>query len=141
MGQLALGTNVVSLDEKCFSLKDWDEMAPDSRGVHRYRIVKVPRGNHLVEFRQDLGLASKFTGSAFVVPGAVPDYETGKVDWVHTVGECVDIANYIADPSRQTQEPPQPFDYVAAYHDNLDQKRLRRRKRSMVGSQTRVQRD
>jgi hypothetical protein len=141
VSNLIVGTNVVSMDEMCFSLKDWDEMAPDSRGVHRYRVIKVPRGEKLVEFRQDLGLASKFTGPAFVVPGAIPDLDTGRIEWVHTVGECVDIANYIADPSRQTQEPPQPFDYVSAYHDNLDQKKLRRRKRSMVGPQVRVQRD
>lgn len=142
MSTLVLGTNIVRMDEFCFSLKEWNEQTPGNRGWHRYRIVKVPRGEALVEFRQDLGPSSKYKGvQPFAILGAVADDDTGRVEWVHTVGELIDIADYMADPTRQTKEPPQPFDYVAGYHDEQDKRKLRRKKRSIVGPQVRVQRD
>jgi hypothetical protein len=142
MSGLVLGTNVVSMDEYAYSLKELIQQSPGNRGWHRYMIVKVPRNGKLVEFRKDLGAARKWKNvQEFSIIGAIPDYTTGRVEWVHTVGELVDIADWMRDPTRQKLPPPQPFDFVSGYHDEQDKKKLRQRKRSMVGPVARVQRD
>ena len=73
-------------NEKAWSLQEIHEQSPDSRGFHRYRIILVNRDGKLAEYREDMGLASKFKG---IRPFNVPSL------WVHSVEELLDIANIL----------------------------------------------
>ncbi len=71
-------------NEKAYSLQEVHLQSPGSRGFHRYRILIVSRDGNLAEYREDMGLASKFKGiRQFNVPSL----------WEHTVSELLDIAD------------------------------------------------
>lgn len=140
MTRLLLGTEFVSMDEPCFSLKELNQRRPDSKGVHRYQIVKVLRGDRIVEYRRDLGAASRCSAMEFNIPGGVIDYRTGRGEVLHTVGELVDIAEYLRAGIRPPGDPPKPTDLVAAYHDLPDQRMRARRALSVMGPWVYVQR-
>lgn len=92
MNNLIVGTNCVSLDEKCFGLYELNFKSPDQKARHRYQIILVNRGDKIAEFRKDLGLASKYKAEQIRIPGGV--IENGKIEPLHTVGELVDIADW-----------------------------------------------
>ena len=77
------GTLSVQGNEKAYSLQEVHLQSPGSKGFHRYRIIQVNRDGELAEYREDMGLASKFKG---VRPFNVPSL------WEHTVNELLDIA-------------------------------------------------
>ena len=58
--------------------------SPDSRGSRRYRIIVVNRDGHLVEYREDMGLASKWKG---VKELNIPSL------WEHSVDELRGLAD------------------------------------------------
>ena len=71
-------------NEKAWSLQETHLQSPGSRGFHRYRIIIVNRDGNLAEYREDMGLASKFKGiRQFNVPSL----------WEHSVAELLDIAD------------------------------------------------
>lgn len=71
-------------DEKAWAYQEIHEQSPDSRGFHRYRIILVNRDGKIAEYREDMGLASKYKGiRQFNVPSM----------WEHTVAELLSIAD------------------------------------------------
>ncbi len=76
----------VNGNEKAYSLQEVHLQSPGSRGFHRYRILMVNRDGKLAEYREDMGLASKFKGiRQFNVPSI----------WEHSVDELLEIANVL----------------------------------------------
>lgn len=140
MSSLLLGTNVVSLDEPCYSLKELLGPAVDSRGVRRWQAIKVVRGERVVECRRDLGPASAFTAGEFVIPGGVADERTGRIEILHRVGELIDIADLLRSDAYQPPEPPRPRDLIQGYYDQADKRRKRRRAVSQFGPKAKIQR-
>ena len=104
---LTLVTNMASMDEPCFGLSEVHLQSPGSRGVHRYQVLGVIRGDRLAQFMRDLGPAENFAQiDQFRVPGGVRDDRTGRYEVVHTVGELIDIADYLRmAPSILTEIP------------------------------------
>ena len=73
-------------NEKAYSLQEVHLQSAGSRGFHRYRIILVNRGGNLAEYREDMGLASKFKGvKQFNVPSL----------WEHSVAELLNIADVL----------------------------------------------
>jgi hypothetical protein len=141
MSKLVLGTNVVSFDEPCFSLKEIIAPAPDSKSLRRYQVLKVIRhGDKLAEMRRDLGPARGFQATEFVIPGGVADPQTGRVEILHTVGELVDIADLIRSDVYERPEPPKGADLIQGYYDSPDKKRRRRKRQSTFGYGGKTQR-
>lgn len=142
-GSLRLGTNAVGADEPCWCLKELNQPTPDSRGVHRYQIIAVMRGDPPpVEFRRDLGPAAAFTATEFAIPGGVCDPTTGRYWIEHRVGELVEMAERIRSGHRfEAPEPPKPSDLIGGYHDLPDQRRRAKKRLSMIGPEVRVQRE
>ena len=91
--QLLYGTNFVLDTEPCFGLAEIIRQPPDSRGLHRYQIIKVLRDDKLVEFEQDLGLSSKIKVDQFLIPGGVSTGKGGEI--LHNVGELIEIADQL----------------------------------------------
>jgi hypothetical protein len=92
---ISCATNVVNLNEPCFGLFEINLQSPGSRGFHRYQILYVVRGDKLSEAWLDMGLAKKFKVDQFRIPGGVADGETGRIEICHTVGELMDIADFL----------------------------------------------
>lgn len=137
---LILGTNAVTMDEPCFSLKELTQPAPDSKSVRRYQILRVIRqGDKLAEFRRDLGPASAFQADEFVIPGGVSDAR-GRMEIVHTVGELMDIADLVRSDRYDRPERPAPSDLIRQYQDLPDHRRRRRKAASQFGPAARIQR-
>ena len=78
--------------EKAFALYEINEQSLGSRGMHRYQIILVNRGDKLAEFRIDMGSATKWKGIRFI---NIPSL------WEHSVGELQFIAGTIRDESAQ----------------------------------------
>jgi hypothetical protein len=116
MANLIIGTDKVNEDEPCVSLKEQNEPSPFG-GRHRYQIIRVLRGQKIVEFRHDLGKAENFKANAFIIPGAGDDNIP-----VHKVGELVEIANYLrTEKPRHPEKPMQ--DLLAGYYYMMEAKR------------------
>ena len=133
MGTLMLGTNLVSMDEPCFGLSEVELQAPGSRGLHRYQIMYVVRGDRLAEMRRDLGPVAKFKGvQQFRVPGGIIDEKTGKGEIVHTVGELIDIADFLR-AGRIPEPEVETRDLTTAYHETMDLRRRRASRKRVFG--------
>ncbi len=81
-------------NEKAFALYEIEEQSPDSRGFHRYQVILVKRGDHLAEFRTDMG-SNKLWKNVRQIN--IPSL------WEHTVDELKDIANQIRNETLQEQ--------------------------------------
>ena len=92
---MLVGTTYTLLDEPCLELKELNLKSPDQRSRRRYQIITVIRNDKPAEFRKDLGLAKKFKHDQIRIPGGVVDEITGRIFIEHTVGQLLDIANYI----------------------------------------------
>lgn len=89
---LVRGTDSVTSDEPCVSVKEVIRPAPFDTEPHRFQIIRVKRRDkwenyYVAELQRDLGRAGKFKASEFVIPGCAEDYEP-----VHVVGELLEIA-------------------------------------------------
>jgi hypothetical protein len=71
--------------EKAYGLYEVHIQSPDSSGFHRYQIIHVLRDGQLAEYREDMGLASKFKGVKQI---RIPSYME------HSVDELKDMATY-----------------------------------------------
>ena len=133
MSNLIVGTNVVSLDEPCFGLSEVELQSPGSRGFRRYQIMYVVRGDRLAEMRRDLGPAKKFkSAQQFRVPGGIIDEKTGKGEIVHTVGELIDIADFLR-AGRIPEPEVETRDLTTAYHETMDLRRRRASQKRVFG--------
>ncbi len=140
MSKLILGTNTVSLDEPCWSLKEVLGPAPDYKSLRRWQIIKVIRNDRIAEYRRDLGPAETFKVGEIAIPGGVVDLATGRGELLHTVGELLDIAEYYRRGDLPDPEHPDPSDLIGAYYDLPDQAERERKRLSVMGPQVRVQR-
>ena len=130
----------VSMDEPCMGLYELNQMAPDSKSIRRYQIIRVLRGDRIAEYRKDLGSRTSFIAPEFRVPGGVIDTRTKRISIMHTVGELIDIANFQREGIIRQPDKPKPTDLVKGYHDHMDQKAKLRRKASSFGALHKVQR-
>lgn len=83
MGDLAIRTNTVMGWEKAWTYLEAHLQSPGSRGRRRYRIIVVNRDGYLAEYREDMGLASKWKG---VKELNIPSL------WCHSVDELLALA-------------------------------------------------
>jgi len=88
------GTDYILNDEPCFNLSEVNLQSPMSRGWHRYRILTVVRGDKLVDYWDDMGLAKAFKEEEIRVLGGA-EGGNGRIHIMHTVGELIDIANHV----------------------------------------------
>lgn len=141
MKGLIVATNAVRMDEPAWSLSELNLPTPDSRGVHRYQIIKVLRGEPPpVEFRRDLGNAKKFKGREIVFIGGGVDPETGRYWSEETVGSLYDMAERWRAGYHEQPEMPRPADLIGMYHDQPDKRRRAAKALSSFGPATRIQR-
>lgn len=134
-------TFFVSDDEPCLKLREVSRQAPGSRGWRRAQILTVIRHDRPAEYAQDLGPRWRFPhAQEFQLPGGVVDERTRRITIVHTVGELRDIAQKLRAGDIKPPEM-EPTDLVGGYHDHLEQKRLRARKRSAFGRYQRTERN
>lgn len=113
-------TNVVKMDEPSYGLAEVNLQSPGSLGFHRYQIIYVIRQDALAEYREDLGPVSG--AQQFRVPGGVVDEITGRIEICHTVGELIDIANFL----RAGIKPPpdeEPHDLITGYANLVEKSR------------------
>ncbi|KKN62199.1 hypothetical protein LCGC14_0514780 [marine sediment metagenome] len=88
LNKMIVATLSVVPNEKAYSLQEIHLQSPGSRGFHRYRILIVNRDGNLAEYREDMGLASKYKGiKQFNVPSL----------WEHSVAELLNIADTLRD--------------------------------------------
>lgn len=95
MPKILCGTEYVLLDEPCLGLYEMNLQSTGSRGFRRYQIIYVMRGDKPAEMRRDMGSAKSFTANQFRIPGGAKDEVSGRYYIEHTVGELVDIADYM----------------------------------------------
>lgn len=77
-------TTFITNDELALGYYEINEQAPDSRGFHRYKIIRVIRNGKPAEYREDMGLAKRCKRKKQVAIPAMLQ---------HTVGELRDIAD------------------------------------------------
>lgn len=95
MSKIYYGTDFVLVDEPCFNLAEVNLMAPEDGKWHRYQIVVVVRNDKLAEYREDMGLVTKFKANQFRVMGGVID--KNKIYIEETVGTLRQEANQMRD--------------------------------------------
>lgn len=118
MSNMILATDKVNEDEPCVSLKEVIEPSPLG-GRHRYQIIRVLRGQNIVEFRKDMGKAENFKHGAFIIPGAGDDNVP-----VHKVGELVEIADRVRSEKPRQPQTQRPS-LLAGYYYAQEAKRKR----------------
>ena len=98
MPSVIVGTHYVIKDEPCMGLYEINEQSPGNKGFHRYQILQVVRNDKPAEYRKDLGSAKLYKGvDQLRIPGGASD---GKKFYIeHTVGELMDIADYLRGDS------------------------------------------
>lgn len=84
MTNLILATDHINENEKAWAYQEVNLQAPGSKGFRRYRIIIVNRDGNLAEYREDMGLATKWKGTRQLNIPAL---------WEHTVAELMDIAD------------------------------------------------
>jgi hypothetical protein len=110
MSRLILATDKVNEDEPCISLKELVENSPMGK-KHRYQIIRVLRGDKIVEFRHDLGRANRFKAGQFIIPGCGEDNVP-----VERVGDLVEIADYMREQKPRHPEMPMQ-DLLSGYYE------------------------
>lgn len=128
MATLVLSTTSVTYDEPCLGLREVHEQSPGSRGFHRYQEITVMRGDRPAVFRQDLGPASKFKEiQPFQIPGGAMA-NNGRFHIVHTVGQLIDMADYLREGPHQDIVPEAMTgpEMAASYHRTQDKARASR---------------
>lgn len=125
MPRVILATNAVTMDEPCLLLTEQNLQGPGSRGWRRYQIILVMRGDNPAEFRRDLGTAEAFAVQQFRIPGGARDEVSGRFYVEHTVGELVDIADYIRGGFGTQPEVAPRTDLIAGYHQEVDSRKGR----------------
>lgn len=93
MSKILYGTHYISPDEPCLGLMEYNLQSPGSKGIHRYQIIYVMRGDKPAEFRKDMGLAKKFKAEQLRLPGGAYNEIEDKYYVEHTVGELRDMAD------------------------------------------------
>ena len=83
---MIVATLSVHPNEKAYGYQEVHLQSPDSGGFHRYRILIVNRDGKLAEYREDMGLASKYKGAKQL---NIPSL------WEHSVAELIDLANQL----------------------------------------------
>jgi hypothetical protein len=91
MSSIIIGTDRVKMDEPCLMLAEYD------KAKERYQLIRVMRNDTSVEFTRKLGKSKNFVGSQFNIPGGCKDEVTGRWFIEHTVGELIDMANYLRE--------------------------------------------
>lgn len=84
-------TNTVTGDEKASVYAELHQQSPNSRGIHRYRIIMVNRDGIIAKYKEDMGIASKYKGVREIV---IPS------DWEHTVDELRDLADELRNETK-----------------------------------------
>jgi hypothetical protein len=122
MSTLALATTTVSYDEPCLYLSELHEQAPGSKGWRRYQVLVVMRGDRPAEFRRDMGPATRFKDKQpFRIPGGAMDEQTKRFHVEHTVGELIDIADYLReDHVAPAPDPMTAPEMMRRYHETKD---------------------
>ena len=140
MSTILLGTNAVRLGEPCYSLKEIMGPAPDSKSVRRWQAITVIRQDRPVQFRRDMGRADTFKAGEFGVITGLTDPTTGRIECLHTVGEAIDIANYLRSDAYEPLPTPVASDLIGQYHELPDRQRRARKRQSQSGPVARIQR-
>ena len=98
MAGILYGTTFIQEDEPCMGLFELSLQSPGSRGFHRYQILQVIRNDEIVEYREDMGLATKWSGKdqLRILGGAKVD---GKLYVEETVGTLREVANQLRSKS------------------------------------------
>jgi len=120
MANILYGTTWISEDEPCIGLFEMHLQAPNNSGFHRYQVIYVMRNGKPAEYREDMGLASKFKGvDQLRIPGGAKDEDTGVFHIEETVGRLREIAHYL-----RTHPPFDKRDYEALdeFHDRTDKR-------------------
>ncbi|MDO8673195.1 MAG: hypothetical protein Q7O66_17455 [Dehalococcoidia bacterium] len=132
MADVVLATTAIHSDDAAYSLKELDEPAPDSRGFHRYRILKVVPGGRLQagmlvvspeqlrEWRFDMGLSVFYPDDPIAIIGGVPRPD-GAVEILETVGRLTEMAERMHAGYVEPVERPEPSDLIGNFHDQNDQ--------------------
>lgn len=139
MSQLIAGTSAVSMDEPCLGVSELNLQSPGSRGWRRYQVIRVVRNDQPAEMRRDLGPMTSFTVEEFRIPGGVVEETTGRIYIEHTVGELLDIAEYLRLGDFERPQL-QPDDLVKRYHDNIERQQAQAVNRSAFGPLAKIQR-
>ena len=71
-------------NEKAYTYLELNVQPPNYEGFHRYRIIYVNRDGVMSEYREDMGLASKFKGAKTTIH--IPSI------WEHNVTELIALA-------------------------------------------------
>ena len=133
--RLTLVTLSASYDEPCFELREVNLKM--GKGFHRFRVYYVIRQDKLTPLHEDLGVLNLHK-EQFRIPGGVIDESNGKFIILHTVGELIEIADYM-----NTQEPMskniEPRDLIGDYWKKQEEKQ--RRGKSSYGYKGHIQRD
>lgn len=140
---IVIPTTLIGMDEPAYGLAELIQMHPvNGKGWHRYQVIKVIRNDRVLEYRRDMGKATRFAAPEFRVLGGVADPITGRLESCHTVGELVDIADaqregFFAPP--ETMARP-AGNLVGGFHDERDRRRKVAKRQSSFGRQFKLQR-
>ena len=122
-GGFIVSTLHASPDEGCYELAEINLPRPDGKGTNRYRMSGLVRQNKIATLWEDLGSAKKYSIDQFRILGGVRDEITGKVTLLHTLGELIQIAEYMHVKNKPMSSEIEPRDIAKDYYRQLEKRR------------------
>jgi hypothetical protein len=122
-------------DEPAWALLEVAAPYPDTRGLHRFQLVYVNRGDRIARHTIDLGRAREFRAHEFHIPSL----------WEHTVGELWDMADEMRQGDdywvRRAQELRAESTLILDFLEQADERQQVIHNRSVFGPKSQKQRN
>ena len=125
----ALSLDELNIDEMVWQVRESDHVLKDVVGIHRVQRVWVVRGDELLEFQKDLGPIANYPLATPFIFFAGNEY---------SVGEALEQAEYLRE---MQPRPEEPSDLIGDWFKQLDELKQLKKKRSVIGPMSRVQRN
>ena len=136
---------VVSPNEGALLLSEVNMPGPLYNGVHRYQFIRVVRGDEVVTYKKDLGIASLFKGTQIHIPGGEQNYKTGKIRVWETVANLQGLADELRNRTEKERKEllwsngdeyteKTPAQWQDGYLEEVDRQNMAASKKSVSGT-------
>jgi hypothetical protein len=115
---MAVPIGTIYPDEKAYSLSEINKPSRCPKGgIRRVEVLLVNRGDRVVSFERDMGLAKNYRATQFCIPSM----------WEHSVAELREIAHWMREVEEQKYLSNLPHDDLINGLLNQEENKWRKR--------------
>lgn len=111
-------------NEPCWAIGDTDKPLPiPGAPLHRIRLIKIVRGDTMVDYEEDLGPSTNFKKEGVIIPGFY-EHGNGRYEVLHTVRDLiVHMEDWYADDAETNQRRSPPPDFKGEFQNFAERRR------------------